>query len=98
MPIEIDPEGVERSELMNAVGRGQARVLEVGSGDGRLSLRYAGAFRFVAGIDPKQDQCLSALKSCPSDVGSRLAFLCGSAAWLPFRPESFEVVLFASAL
>ena len=98
MAVEIDPEGVERGELMSAIVRDEARVLEVGSGDGRLSLRYAGAFRFVAGIDPKQDQCLSALKSCPSDIGSRLAFLCGSATWLPFRPESFEVVLFASTL
>ena len=98
MAIETDPEGVEPRELLGAVDFRAARVLEVGSGDGRLSFRYAHASRFIVGIDPKPDEVLSARKSCPSDLRHRLTFVRGSATSLPFRGEAFDIVLLASAL
>jgi 2-polyprenyl-3-methyl-5-hydroxy-6-metoxy-1,4-benzoquinol methylase len=41
MTNELDPEGVESRTLLQAADFNNARVLEVGSGDGRLAFRYA---------------------------------------------------------
>lgn len=98
MAIEVDPEGVESGELLNAVHFDGARVLEVGSGDGRLSFRYASVSPFVVGIDPNLDEVCSAERSCPPRLRGRLTFLAGNATSLPFCTESFDIVLLASAL
>lgn len=53
MPIILDPEGNESNALFNLpVTWMDASVLEIGSGDGRLTWRYADKVARVIAIEP----------------------------------------------
>jgi len=55
MTIRIDPEGSETDALFELVDLDGAQVLEIGSGDGRLTRRYAGRAKQVTAIEPFKD-------------------------------------------
>ena len=94
MATEIDPAGAEPRAILQAADFRNARVLEVGAGDGRLTFRYAERARSVVGIDMKGPEIRAAARR--PDL--RLQFLCASATALPFAAERFEIVLLASSL
>jgi ubiquinone/menaquinone biosynthesis C-methylase UbiE len=98
MGSELDPKGAEPRAILSAADFRKARVLEIGSGDGRLTFRYAGESRSVVGIESKESNLAQAVNSCPENLRERVRFVCASAARLPFRDERFEIVLFALAL
>jgi 2-polyprenyl-3-methyl-5-hydroxy-6-metoxy-1,4-benzoquinol methylase len=52
MTIRSDPEKNEIRALFDLVDLTGKQVLEIGSGDGRLTWRYAGAAAHVTGIEP----------------------------------------------
>jgi 16S rRNA A1518/A1519 N6-dimethyltransferase RsmA/KsgA/DIM1 with predicted DNA glycosylase/AP lyase activity len=55
MPIELDPEEREIRALVELVPNlQQARVVEVGCGDGRLTRRYAARAASVFAFDPDE--------------------------------------------
>ena len=93
-----DPKGAETRAILAAADFRNARVLEIGCGDGRLTFRYAGESRSVVGIDPKEANLRPAMNGCPENLRERVRFVCGSAARLPFRDEGFEIVVFALSL
>ena len=94
MATEIDPVGVEPRAILRAADFRDARVLEVGAADGRLTFRYAGEAASVVGIDTKEAE-LRLTANAPHPTAQ---FLCASAAALPFPAEQFEIVLLASSL
>lgn len=96
MASDLDPEGAEPRALLEAADFTDARVLEIGSGDGRLTLRYASATRFVVGIEPTVSE--AAADACLADLEGRLRFTRASAVALPFRDEAFDVALFSWSL
>jgi ubiquinone/menaquinone biosynthesis C-methylase UbiE len=98
MGSELDPKGAELRAIQSAADFRNARVLEIGCGDGRLTFRYAGETRSVVGIDPKEGNLAPAVNGCPENLRDRVRFVCASASRLPFRNERFEIVLFALAL
>jgi ubiquinone/menaquinone biosynthesis C-methylase UbiE len=98
MATEHDPEGREPQALLAAADFKNARVLEIGCGDGRLTFRYAGSAMRTIGIDTKPDDVSSAAKNCPSGLRDRLTFLHASATALPFHTETFNIAIFASSL
>ena len=98
MPIEVDPAGIEPRAILQAIELRNARVLEVGAGDGRLTFRYAEAARSVVGIDTKEPEIRSAANVGRSEFRGRAQFLCASGTALPFSAEEFEIVLLASSL
>ncbi|HEY2965307.1 MAG TPA: class I SAM-dependent methyltransferase, partial [Actinomycetota bacterium] len=53
--VRIDPEGNETEALFALVDLGDAEVLEIGCGDGRLTWRYADRTAHVTAIDPFED-------------------------------------------
>ena len=99
---ELDPKGAEPRTLLAAVNFRNARVLEVGAGDGRLTLRYArdsgAAPHSIVAMDVNQAQVFEAGQRCRGATVCPAEFICASAARLPFRERSFEIVLLASAL
>lgn len=97
MPTEIDPAGIEPRGILQAADLGNARVLEVGASDGRLTFRYAEAAKSVVGIDTKEAEIRSTGGKIRADRG-HVRFLCASATALPFAAERFDVVLLASSL
>jgi 2-polyprenyl-3-methyl-5-hydroxy-6-metoxy-1,4-benzoquinol methylase len=98
MASELDPIGAEVRAVLGGSDFRGARVLEVGSGGGRLTFRYAAHARSVVGIDPKEAEIAKAARSCPAELRKHVRFLCASATALPFRNQAFDIVLLASAL
>jgi len=50
------------------------RVLEVGCGDGRMTLRYAERAAQVIGIDPDGDKISQAIRMTPQSLQDRVSF------------------------
>ena len=70
MPILLDPEENESDALLNlpVAWRG-ASVLEIGSGDGRLTWRYADKVARVDAIEPDAEKHKNALANRPHGFG-----------------------------
>ncbi len=96
MTVLTDPEGTERKLLLRYLDlrRGE-RVLEVGSGDGRLTWRYAHLALRVAGIDLHRDDLRIALADRPADLAERVHFAQAAAEKLPFPQAAFDRAIFA---
>lgn len=98
MATEVDPAGVMPRAILRAADFRNARVLEVGAADGRLTLQYAAQPRSIVGIDVKEPEIRSAVKNSRKEVAGDVQFLCASATALPFSAGGFEIVLLASSL
>jgi len=94
MATAIDPARLMARLILTSVDFGGADILEIGSGNGRLTFQYAGAARSVVGIDTKEDE----IRSASSVASGNVRFLCASATALPFSAEQFGIVLLASSL
>jgi ubiquinone/menaquinone biosynthesis C-methylase UbiE len=98
MATEVDPVGVMPRAILKAADFRDARVLEVGAGDGRLTFQYASQPRSVVGIDTKEPEILAASKCSGVELRGDVQFLCANATDLPFSAEQFGIVLLASSL
>ncbi len=73
MAIQIDPEGNEIAALLDLTGDLTGKnVLEIGSGDGRLTWRYANRAGYVIGIEPSADKTILAEKDMPTNLRGRV--------------------------
>jgi len=97
MATIIDTAGGESRALFDAAVFAGARVLEIGSGDGRLALRYAGVARSVVGLESSADEVVAAVAAC-SPSRDRLRFVRGSGVRLPFGAAVFDIALFGWSL
>ena len=95
--VRIDPEGLETRWLHRVMRRG-ARVLEIGSGDGRSARRFARYIRSLVGIDPDATQIERAKRLTPAALRRKVQFEVGDAERLRFRDRSFDVVVFSLSL
>ena len=98
MPNQLDPSGAEPQAVLKAADFANARVLEIGSGDGRLTFRIGKAARELVGVDLKHGDLKSAHHSCPEDLRPVVRLACASAVSLPFRDAFFDIAVLASAL
>jgi ubiquinone/menaquinone biosynthesis C-methylase UbiE len=96
--MQRDPEAVETAYLHSMTTMNDARVLEVGCGDGRLTWRYAGIPRRAIGIDSNGEHLAVARRSGPPGLGARLAFVLARALALPFRAGLFDGAILAWSL
>lgn len=99
MAIKVDPEERELHELEHATRWRGMRVLEIGSGDGRLTRRLArlGAASIQA-LEPDAKQVTAARAALPRRLARRIAYHVGHAQRLPYRAQEFDCVVFAWAL
>jgi ubiquinone/menaquinone biosynthesis C-methylase UbiE len=98
MSFQKDFEKNEIKFLGKLVDFSGKSVLEVGCGEGRLTWRYAGLARQVAGIDPDRDALRVATYDIPSDLRKTTSFACASSLNLPFPHERFDIALLAWSL
>jgi ubiquinone/menaquinone biosynthesis C-methylase UbiE len=98
MATTIDPEGTELRALLNAADFSGARLLEVGSGNGRLAFRCASVARRVVGLESVADDVALAVRSCPEALARRVRFVQGSGTALPFCTGSFDLVVLGWSL
>ena len=94
MAIEEDPEAHEIEALEQVVAFAGRRVLEIGCGDGRLTLRYADAAASVLAIDPDQEAVAALAAERLPTVETRAI----GAERLDLPAESVDVVLFSWSL
>ena len=98
MAIQVDPKGREVAALRRAAHWDGARVLEVGCGDGRLTLRLAGLGARVVALDPDRGMIEKARKDLPRRYSGRVSYSVGSGSRLRHPAGSFDIVVFAWSL
>jgi 2-polyprenyl-3-methyl-5-hydroxy-6-metoxy-1,4-benzoquinol methylase len=96
MSLRIDPEQREVRALERVAEWRGRHVLEIGCGDGRLSLRLARLGAVVCGIDPDPARIRAARRRLQRFV--RLRFQVGRAEHLAHAAGSFDVVVLSWAL
>jgi len=94
MAIEEDPEGHELRALDTVVSFASRRVLEIGCGDGRLTLRYADKAASVIAIDPDAEAVAALAAERLPNVEVRHV----GAEGVDLPPHSVDIVLFAWSL
>lgn len=98
MKPQKDPENFERKYLLDFADFPDARVLEIGCGEGRLTWRYAPASLLTFGLDPDHDALRVARADCPSDLHGRVHFVRASAYHLPLPKGTFDIAILAWSL
>jgi len=96
--IEIDPEQNEVRALKRVTNWRRERVLEIGCGDGRLTLRLAQLGAIVHAIDPDAKLIRTARRNLPRRFAKRIRYHVGKAEHLDLANESFDLAVFAWAL
>jgi ubiquinone/menaquinone biosynthesis C-methylase UbiE len=74
------------------------RVLEIGCGDGRLTMRLAKLGAIVDANDPKSEAITRARKNLPKRFAGKVHYKVGQAERLAYRDGSFDAVVFAWSL
>ncbi len=98
MAIRIDPEGNEVRALKRVTDWPRKRVIEIGCGDGRLTLRLARLGTNVHAIDPDAESIVTARRSLPQRFSRRVRYQVGDAEHLDSANETFDLAVFAWAL
>jgi 2-polyprenyl-6-hydroxyphenyl methylase/3-demethylubiquinone-9 3-methyltransferase len=97
MALRIDRERREVDALRRVATWRRRHVLEIGCGDGRLSVRLAGLGAVVSGIDPDPGRIRGARRRVRR-LGRRVRVRIGQAERLRQRPGSFDMVVLSWAL
>jgi 2-polyprenyl-6-hydroxyphenyl methylase/3-demethylubiquinone-9 3-methyltransferase len=98
MTLRVDPEKYEIEALRSVADWRGTRVVEIGCGGGRLTMRLAGLGAFVEASDLKAEAIAAARASLPKRFVERVRFTVGSAERLGHRDASFDTAVFAWSL
>jgi ubiquinone/menaquinone biosynthesis C-methylase UbiE len=99
MPLVIDPAGNEIRALRHLLEWSGKRVLEIGCGDGRLTLRLDRfGPRSIEAIDPDAERIRMARRGQPKETRGHIHYRVGQAESLKYPEEAFDIVVFAWAL
>jgi predicted RNA methylase len=94
----LDPEGAHLAALRRLADfRGQ-RVLELGCGDGRLTLGIAADAAHVLAFDPDAEAVERGRRSLPAELAQRVAFKVASGKDIEIEPHSFDLTVFSWSL
>jgi len=97
MPV-LDPEGAHLAALRRLGDFEGRRALEMGCGDGRLTLGIARDATHVLAFDPDADAITHAKRALPDDLAERVTYEVASAKELEFEPHSFDLAVFSWSL
>jgi ubiquinone/menaquinone biosynthesis C-methylase UbiE len=102
MSLQKDPENIEGKILQRLADFSNARVLEVGCGEGRLTFKYADSAKQVIAFDPDHDALRVAKADAKLKAGSQgepcATFTEASASYIPFSKETFDIAVLAWSL
>ena len=94
----LDPEGVHLAALRRLAGFRGKHVLEMGCGEGRLTLGLAADATHVLAFDPDAESVDAARRFLPSAYADRVDYRVASAKEIEIEPHSFDVVVFSWSL
>jgi ubiquinone/menaquinone biosynthesis C-methylase UbiE len=99
MALVMDPAGEEVQALKRMTNWRGKRVLEVGCGDGRLTLRLVkfGVDKIIA-FDPDPNSIRNARKNLPAKYKDKISYLAGNAEHVKQEPNQFDIVVFSWVL
>jgi 2-polyprenyl-3-methyl-5-hydroxy-6-metoxy-1,4-benzoquinol methylase len=94
----LDPDGAHLAALQRLADfRGQ-RVLELGCGDGRLTIPIARDAAYVLALDTDADAVGRARRTLPSELAGRVAYRVASGKAIHVKRHSFDLTVFSWAL
>src|SRR5574341_356804 len=98
--VHLDVEGNEIAALREYAGDlSGRRVLEVGSGNWRLTWRYAGLAGQVTALDPNEEKIALARRDMPDDLRGRVELVAaGIEEFQPEPPGLYDVAIMAWSL
>jgi len=94
----LDPEGGHLAALRRLGDFHGQRVLELGCGDGRLTLGIAQDAAHVLAFDPDSDAVEQARRFLPAELADRVSYRVASGKEIEIKPHSFDLVVFSWSL
>ena len=94
----VDAEGAQLAAVLRAADFSGRRVLEIGSGEGRLTWGFAALTRLVLAFDPDAESVSGARAACPEELRSKVRFEVASAEEIEVPPQSVDLVFFSWSL
>jgi ubiquinone/menaquinone biosynthesis C-methylase UbiE len=94
----LDPEGAHLAALRRLGDFEGRRVLELGCGDGRLTLGIASEAESVLAFDPDREAVERARQSLPAERADRVAYRVATGKEIELEPLSFDLVVFSWSL
>jgi predicted RNA methylase len=94
----LDPEGAHLAALQRLGDFRDKRVLELGCGDGRLTLGIAADAASVLAFDPDAEAVGKARRLLPDELAERVAYEVASGKEIELTPVSFDLVVFSWSL
>jgi len=94
----LDPEEAHLAALRRLGDFRGRRVLELGCGDGRLTLGIAGDAASVLAFDPDAEAVDRARQSLPDELAERVAYQVASEIEIELEPLSLDLVVFSWSL
>jgi ubiquinone/menaquinone biosynthesis C-methylase UbiE len=98
LTVREDPEGIELKVIEKYATFKDKEVLEVGCGDGRLTLQYAGSAKSVLAIDASSKAIAEARKAAPKRLAAKIDFRVGRGEKLRLADRSVDLVFFSWSL
>lgn len=98
-PVSVlDPEGMHLAALRRLADFRGKTVLELGCGDGRLTLGIAEDAASVLAFDPDADVVGRARQALPAALADRVSYLVASGRELEIDRHAFDLVVFSWSL
>jgi predicted RNA methylase len=94
----IDAEGAHLAAILRAADFRERRVLEVGSGEGRLTWGFAPLAASVLAFDPDEAVVASARDDCTEALREKVRFEVARADEIDVPPHSVDLVFFSWSL
>jgi ubiquinone/menaquinone biosynthesis C-methylase UbiE len=94
----LDPEGAHIAALRRLADFSGSSVLELGCGDGRLTVDIARDADSVLAFDPEADAVERAKRALPAELAERVAYKVASGKEIELEPHSFDIVVFSWSL
>ena len=98
VPRMLDPEGAHIAALRRLADFSGQTVLELGCGDGRLTLGIAADAASVLAFDPDAEAVEKARASLPQELADRVAYRVAKGDEIEIERGSFDLVVFSWSL
>jgi ubiquinone/menaquinone biosynthesis C-methylase UbiE len=98
VPATIDPDGVEIMTVEELVDLEGLRIVEIGAGNGRLTLQVGSKAASVFAFDSDADAIKKARAETPKALRRRIRFEVADAAELELPKGEFDLALFSWSL